>query len=40
MLIAFCGEGEIRTLDPVARMPVFETGAFDQLSHLSNTETS
>ena len=25
----FGGEGEIRTLDPVSRMPVFETGAFD-----------
>ena len=25
----FGGEGEIRTPDPVARMPVFETGAFD-----------
>ncbi len=29
--LIFCigGEGEIRTLDQVSPMPVFETGAFD-----------
>ena len=26
---ANCGEGGIRTLDTVARMPVFKTGAFN-----------
>ncbi len=33
----FCigGEGEIRTPDQVSPMPVFETGALGQLSHLS-----
>jgi hypothetical protein len=31
----FGGEGGIRTHDTVSRMPHFECGAFDQLSHLS-----
>jgi hypothetical protein len=36
-----CGEGEIRTLDPVSQMPVFETGAFDHsaTSPWSKTKT-
>ena len=27
--VSFCGEGEIRTLEEVSPLPVFETGAFD-----------
>ncbi len=32
------GEGGIRTHDTVSGIPVFETGAFDQLCHLSPTK--
>lgn len=34
-LRSVCGSGGIRTLERVTPLPVFETGAFNQLSHAS-----
>ena len=35
-ILALCGGGEIRTHEALANLPVFETGALDQLSHPTN----
>ena len=35
----FCGKGEIRTPEELAPLPLFESGALDQLRHLSMADT-
>ncbi len=35
--LAAGGEGGIRTLDTLSRMPDFESGTFNQLCHLSGS---
>ena len=35
MIFRVCGGGEIRTHDPLARIPLFKSGAFNHSSHSS-----